>query len=116
MAVLFDWLNDNNLLISNVTEVIYANPASTTTFIYAMLLHNTHSSAVEVTLYKVPDNAAAVGIAGAGNQIFKKSLAENETYVINDATLILGDTNDSIQAVADIDAKVTINLEGCKQT
>jgi hypothetical protein len=116
MAVEFDWLNDNNLLISNVTEVIYANPAATKTFIYAISLHNTHSSAVEVTLYKVPDNAAAVGTAAAGNQIFKRSLAAYETFPLNDVTHILGDTNDSLQAVADVDAKVTINLDGAKQT
>ena len=116
MAVVFDWLNDTNLVISNVTETIYSNPASTTTFIPSIFLHNTHTSAVVVTLYCVPDNAGVAGTAGAGNQFFKQSLATLEEYVINDHTLILSDTADTIQAVAATDAVVNIFISGAKLT
>ncbi len=116
MAVAFDWLNDANLVISNVTETIYSNPASTITLIPSIFLHNTHSSAVTVTLYCVPDNAGVAGTAAAGNQFFSESLAAGKEYVINDHTFILRDTADTIQAVAGTDAKVTIFMSGLKLT
>jgi len=116
MAIAFLWPAKTNLVISSTTETIYANPAATKTFIPSILLHNTHTVAVTVTLYSVPNNAGAVGTAATGNQFFKESLAANESYPINDHSFILDGTNDTIQAVASVDAKVTIFLSGFTQT
>jgi len=116
MAVAFDWLNDTNLVISSSTETIYANAASTTTFIDSITLHNTHSSAVTVTLYFVPDSSGSVGTAATGNQVFKQALDANQTYTLNDIGQIFSDVNDTLQAVADVDAKATIYVNGLKIT
>ena len=115
MAAAFDWLN-TTLLISDSASAIYTNAASTTTFITNILLHNTDSSAIDVTLYFVPDSSGSVGTAAAGNQFFKQTLAANETFPINDVTQIFGDTNDTLQAVAGTASKVTIFVNGAKQT
>ena len=115
MSITFDWLNDANLTISDSAETIYANPASTKTHIASIVLHNTDSSAQTITLYCVPDNATAEGTAATTNQIFKEELAINETYPINDLQIILGDTNDTIQAVCSGTAdKVNIFIFGAK--
>ena len=116
MAITFDWLNDTNLVISSTTETIYANAAATTTFIPSIYLHNTHTVAVTVTLYCVPDNVGSVGTASTANQFFSESLAAGKEYCINDHLFILGDTNDTIQAVASVDAKVNIFISGLKKT
>ena len=116
MAVAFDWLNDTNLTISDTAEAIYTNAASTTTFIGSIYLHNSHSGTVEVTLYCVPDSAGSAGTAAAGNEFFKQTLAVDEDVVINDHCFILGDTGDTIQAVAGTANVVNIFLSGAKQT
>lgn len=115
MAVTIDWLN-TTILLTDSAATIYANPASTTTFITSITLHNTHSAAITVNLYRVPDNASAVGTAADGNQFLEYSLAANETLVLNDNTIILGDTNDTIQGVASTTNKVTIFIDGVKKT
>ncbi len=116
MATTFDWLNDTNLVISSTTETIYANPENTTTHIMSILLHNTHSSAVTVTLYWVPDSTGFAGTAASGNQFFYRSLKPYETFVINDIDKVLGDYNDTLQALAGTDAKVTIFVDGIQVT
>ena len=115
MAATFDWLN-TTLLIPDSATVMYANPAATTTFITSIILHNTHSSALSVTLYRVPDVATAVGTAAAGNQFWTRSMPAYETYVINDCTMILGDTNDTIQAVCGTASKVAMFMDGVQKT
>jgi hypothetical protein len=116
MAITFLWPAKTNLVISNVAGTIYTNPAATKTFIPNILLHNTHTVAVTVTLYCVPNSAGAVGTAGTGNQFFKESIAADESYPINDHSFTLDGTNDTLQAVASVDAKVTIFLSGFTQT
>lgn len=115
MAVTFDWLN-TTITLSDSAAAIYTNPASTTTFITSIMLHNSHSSAITVNLYRVPDSTGNAGTAADTNQFFEKSMAANETIVINDATMILGDTNDTIQGVAGTASKVTIFIDGVKKT
>ena len=120
MAATFEWLNStalySTLLIPDTATVMYANPAATTTFVTSILLHNTHSSALTVTLYRVPDVATAVGTAAAGNQFFVRSMPAYETFVINDMTMILGDTNDTIQATCGTASKVTMFIDGVQKT
>ncbi len=115
MSISFDWLNDTNLTISDTAETIYANPVSTITHIGCIVLHNTDSSAQTITLYLVPDSSASVGTAATTNQIFKEELAVNETYPIDDLKIIMGDTNDTIQAVCSgTTDKVNIFIFGAK--
>ena len=117
MAITFSWPAKTNIVISNVAETIYANPAATTTFIPSILLHNTHTVAVTVTLYCVPPVSPGVaGTASTANQFFKETLQPDETYPINDHLFIFDATNDTLQAVASVDDKVTIFLSGFTQT
>ena len=112
MAVAFEWLNDDNLVISDTAEIIYTNPASTITNISGIYLHNTHSSAITVALNLCPAAAAA----SDANQIYEAELDANETVAINDIPIILHTESDNLTAVAGTDAKVNIFVFGSKQT
>ena len=116
MAVTWKWLNKTNLTISGTAEAIVTNPALTKTFIPAVVIHNTHSSTVAVTLYAVPNATGSVGTAADGNEIFKATLAVDETYTLTDMKVILDATNDTLQAVAGTADVVTIFVMGAWQT
>lgn len=47
--------------------VIYANPASTKTYIGGVTLHNTHTSSEFVEVYVVPDSGGSIGAASLAN-------------------------------------------------
>jgi len=115
MASEFKELNSLIPISDSVGSHLTAD-ASTTYHVIGIYLHNTHTSSIEVTLYKVPNNGGAVGTPGAGNQIFKKTLTTLQTYPINDITMYLDSENDSIQAVAGTASKVNIFIEGAIQT
>lgn len=116
MAITWKWLNKTNLTISDTAEAIVTNPAATKTFIPSIVLHNAHSSTVEVTLYVVPNVVGTVGTAADGNEVFKYTLAVNETYTLTDLKVLLDGTNDTLQAVAGTADVVTIFVNGWWQT
>lgn len=92
---------------------IYANPAATKTYVRAITLFNGNSTTETVKLYSVPDNAASVGVAGAGNLFLQQQLAAQETLIIEfPYPIVLTDTNDSIQASTTTASKVTVMLHG----
>ena len=94
---------------------IYANPASTKTYIRGIVLHNTNTTAEIVELHNVPDSAGSLGTAAATNKFLRVSVAANDTVTVDLAyPLVLTDTNDSIQAVTTTVSKVTIMLQGDK--
>lgn len=95
---------------------IYANPASTKTFIRGLLLHNTNTSAENVKVYVVPDSAGALGAAAAGHLILNLSLPANDTLLVEmPYSLVLTDTNDSVQAITTTASKVTVIVLGDKE-
>lgn len=92
---------------------LYANPSSKTTYIRSLVLYNNNSTPETVTLYNVPDSASALGTAGAGNEFFQKSLAPNETFVLEfNYPIVLTDENDSIQASTTTGSMVTAQILG----
>lgn len=94
---------------------IYANPASSKSYIRSIILHNTNSSPETVQLYNVPDSATALGTAADGNKFFEKDLNQNETLFIDlEYPIVLTDENDSIQAVTTTASKVTVQVLGDK--
>lgn len=94
---------------------IYANPASTKTYIRSLLLFNGNTTAETVKLYNVPDSAGSLGTAGAANQFLELSVGAKETVELPfQYPLVLTDTNDSIQAVTDTASKVTVQITGDK--
>lgn len=99
--------------IASSAGSIYANPASTTTVIKGLVLHNTNTTAETVQVYVVPDTAGALGAAGGGNKILNISLPANDTLLVEfPYALVLTDTNDSLQAVTTTASKVTAMVLG----
>ena len=95
---------------------IYANPASTKTYIKGFVLFNGNTTSELVKLYAVPDSAAALGTAGAGNQIAEMTLEAKSTMFLEfPSSLVLTDQNDSIQAVTTTASKVTVIVCGDKE-
>ena len=95
---------------------IYSNPASTKTYIKGITLFNGNATAELVKLYNVPDSSGSLGAAGAGNQFAEVTLQAKETLIMEfPSTLVLTDTNDSIQAVTTTASKVTVMIGGDKE-
>ena len=113
MATVFKELN-TLIPISDSVGSHLTNAADKTQMIHGIYLHNTHTSSILVTVYKVPDDGGSVGIPGAGNQIAKLTLDTLETFAINDISMYLADEGDSIQAVAATASKVNIFIEGAE--
>lgn len=94
---------------------IYANPASTKTYIRGLVLHNTNTSTEAVELYNVPDSSSSVGTAAATNRFLKVNLAADETLFVDLVyPVILTDTNDAVFGKATTVSKVTVQLLGDK--
>ena len=101
--------------IASSAGSIYSNPSSTKTFVRGLMLHNTNTSAETVQIYVVPDSTGSVGTAAASNRVFKFSLPADDTLLIEfPYSVVLTDTNDSIQAVTTTPSKVTVILFGDK--
>lgn len=103
--------------LPNSAGAVFANPAGQKTYIRLVVLHNSNSTAEAVKLYNVPDNAGAVGTAGATNEFYSRSMAAGETVTMEFAIpgLVLEDENDTIQGVTTTASKVTIQAYGGKE-
>jgi len=101
-------------LLSDSMTTLYTNPSSTKTYVTQIYLHNIHTSAVVVTIHKVPDNGGSAGTAGDANKVWNVSLSSGETVLLEYEKLGLHmfDQGDTIQAVADIASKVTCEICG----
>lgn len=93
---------------------IYANPASTETFIKGFTLFNSNTTSETVKLYVVPDSGGSLGTAALTNQFLEISLSSKETFVFDTPGdgIVLSDTNDSIQGVTTTASKVTVIIHG----
>jgi len=99
--------------LATVAGSIYANPASTETFIKSIILHNNDTVTRTATLYNVPDNSGAVRTATVAHQFFRQDLVPNETIILEFMVgLSLSDTNDTIQGLASSASKITVQLLG----
>ena len=99
--------------VASSAGAIYTNPASTKTYVKSLVLFNGNNSAETVKLYNVPDNAGAVGTAGAGNQFAEISLASLETLMFDlPYPVTMLDTNDTLQASTTTASKVTVQILG----
>lgn len=102
---------DHSILaeISGVTTAgttlsIYANPAGTTTTVRQIWLHAPSDGMIGFTsslvkLFNVPDSATSLGNPSVTNQFFQRSIATNETYILDCGVpgIILADQNDTIR-------------------
>ena len=113
MAFAYGRLKEIGYVAAAVASV-YANPASTTSYVRLIILHNLNTTAETVILYNVPDNSEAVGTAGVTNQFWKEEVLPNETVFIefDIPGLVLTTKNDTIQMVTDTASKVTVQVFG----
>lgn len=114
MAVTFSRLTEVQVLQTSAT-VSYANPATTTTYIRLILIHNVHTTNNQtVQIWTVPDNAGAVGTASNSNRAYAVVLTPGETRAIEfkGPGLMLIDENDTIQASASEANAVTFQMYG----
>ena len=100
--------------LPNSAGSVYTNPASTSSYVKLIQLHNTSTVNEIVSLYNVPDAAGTVGTASTANRFFNYTMAPNETIQVeyNSPGLVLKDENDTIQAAASTAAKVNIEIYG----
>lgn len=111
MALQFNKLMDVAAIATSSSSV-YANPSSTKTYIGAIVIHNASGAQRVVTLNNVPDSAGSLGSPGTGNQIFKLTLATDESLILEPKyPWVLTDTNDAIFGLAD-SSGCTIQLLG----
>lgn len=103
--------------IAPVTTAIFTNPLNSKGKIKSIFLHNSGNSGETIGIYFVPNNTGAVGIADDSNLFFSEILAPNESYELNFSfPVILGDENDTIQAVTDTENTVNFVLLGVQST
>jgi hypothetical protein len=108
----YDRLADIQYVPASVGS-IYANPASTRTYVKGVTLFNGNTSSETVLLYNVPDASGSLGTAGAGNQFAEITLVAKETLFVEfPYPLVLKDTNDSLQADTNTASKVTVQIHG----
>ena len=129
MAWTFHNLNNGGTKLINATsgtpDTIVTNAASTDTLITGIILHNTHTVAIIVTLCHVEDSDGEVGSVTIGaascnvTEFWQQSIAASDTVFLSvkngDALPILEDTNDTLQAYAGTADKVNIFVYGCKK-
>ncbi|ATW62770.1 hypothetical protein SCBWM1_gp86 [Synechococcus phage S-CBWM1] len=116
MAILRGKIADIQTIPSS-TGVLYANPASTGTFVGGITLHNTSGVTETVELFNVPDDSSSVGTASLSHRFLKVELVADSTvsYLYPGDGIPLTDTNDTIQGVCTTAGKVTVMFSGPKQ-
>lgn len=114
MALQYTKLADIQYIPSSAGS-LYANPASTKSYIRGIVLFNGNTTTEVVKLHNVPDSAAALGTAGVSNQFTEYSLLTKETLILDfKYPLVLTDQNDSLQGATTTASKVTIQILGDK--
>lgn len=99
--------------ISNTTGSIYANPATTKSYIRGLIIFNNNTATEQVELHNVPDSGGALGTASAANRFWYAGLAAKETVFIEfPHPIVLTDTNDAIFAKSASASQVTVMVLG----
>lgn len=109
-------LADSQYVGSSAAAVV-TNAASTKTQIKTIVLFNQNTTTETVKIYRVPDNAGAVGTAGVANQIYQLDITTKQTVMIEVLGLgwVLSDTNDTIQMETTTASKVVVAVDGVTQ-
>lgn len=99
---------------SGTATTVCANIAGEDATVTVLTAYNQHTSAVDLYLLRVPDNAGAVG-TGTDGDIFKYwSVPPKGTKILGpeDIKIPLNDTNDTIQAWVSVASKITVWADG----
>lgn len=112
MALQYGKIQDPTTLPSS-TGSVYANPASTKTYVRGITLHNSNSATETAELWVVADSGGSLGAAGDTNKIFKQNIDPGDTLMIDfPHPIVLVDTNDAIFGKATTASKVVVLLHG----
>jgi len=108
---------------SGGTSTIYTNPSGTTSYVRQIWLHVTadgltNFSETSTRMMLVPDNGGVVGVARTTEAFFSRSLATNETYLLDCGVpgIVLGDTNDTLQMWHPSQTTINYIVTGGKET
>lgn len=100
--------------LPNTIGTLFTQPSGKISYVRTINIHNGGTSAENVKLYKVPDNAGAVGVAGIGNCFYEESIPSLGTRIIEyqPPGLMLIDVNETIQGITSTNNTVTIEING----
>ena len=103
--------------LAGTAAALYTNLVTFDVCITNIMLHNTHTSALTVYLYHVPDSAGSPGTAGVTNIFYQQSIAAYDTVLLGreDLGIWMVDTGDTIQGYAGTASKVNYFIYGVKQ-
>ena len=86
-------------------QTLVTNATSFDTVVSHIVLHNTHTSAIVVTLCKVPNSGSSVGTGDINDEYWQQSIAASDTRTV-DIPMYLTGINDTIQIYAATASKV----------
>ena len=86
-------------------QAIWTNTTTLDSTVSHIVMHNTHTSAVVVTICKVPGAGGVADTADINDEIWQQSIAASDTDVF-DVSLYLTVTGDSVQMYVDVASKV----------
>lgn len=86
-----------NTLVTNATTL--------DTVVSHVIIHNTHTSAITVTLCKVPASGGAAGTADINDEYWQQSIAASDTRTV-DLPVYMTATNDTLQIYASVADKI----------
>ena len=91
-----------------------SNPSGKTTLVQLLTAHNPGATDYELTVYRVPDDAGAVGTAGSANQVFKLTIPPGGTELLelSGGGWVLEDEGDSLQFA--VSGAINLSLDGAE--
>lgn len=92
-------------------DTAYTNATTKDTIITRIVLYNSHSGSVLITIGHVPDTAGSVDTMDAADVIYNVTLETTETFEI-DCKVVLRDTNETIKIFAGTTAVVYYHIYG----
>lgn len=100
--------------VTDSAVAFVTNSSGEKTYVHNILMYNTDTSEITITLYNVPDSSGSVGTASSANEFFSFSLGSKQLYVLTipGEGIVLEDTNDTLQCVASVTGKVTVQAYG----
>lgn len=109
-----------NTTIASSAGAVYTKEATGNPVDYLrwVIIHNANTTAETVELWLVPGNSGSAGTAADTNKIYKESLGAGETRLLDFGIpgLILTTDGDSLQAKTTTASKVTIQVQGARET
>lgn len=102
MAFDYELLTEITEISTTVTGTMYTHSTGTKSYVRTIMMHNSNTFSIGVSLYKVPDVGGSLGVASTANRFYSDNIIAADTVFIEVPVpgIILTDTNDSIQGFA----------------